>query len=315
MRWVLALSCGCREWVRSGFLVLAGCGRLQFDAQSFDAQSFDANLADAAPDCWAAWRSGPPTFTPPAPVIELADPDKQGNPWLSADGLTLYFDSGTGDTELFRASRPARDQPFGPRVAIPELTTPVEDTGLVLTADGLRGVISSSRAGGAGFDLWQVDRADPAALFGTPTRAPYAAINTGNNQYDAYLTPDGLRVYYAENTVPGQVLRVSARASVDAAFLAPAAVPGAATFAVEADPDLSPDERVMVFSAQSAGLLQLFTATRAEPTLPFSLPMPLTAISPTGLDADPAFSADGCELFFISNRGGDRDLWRTTVVP
>ena len=126
-------------------------------------------------------------------MSELADPDKQGNPWLTPDGLTLYFDSGTGDTELFRASRPARDQPFAPRVALTELATPVEDIGLVLTADGLRGVIASSRAGGSGFDLWQVERADPAAPFVTWTLKPYTAINTSLNQYDAYLTPDGLR--------------------------------------------------------------------------------------------------------------------------
>lgn len=291
-------------------LTIAGCGRLQFDDRSFD-----ASTADAAPDCWPAWRSGPLTFTPPEPVLELADPDKQGNPWLTADGLTLYFDSGTGNTELFRASRPARDQPFAARVAITELTSPVEDTGLVLTADGLVGVIASSRAGGSGFDLWQVDRVDPASLFGPPVRTPYAAINTGSNQYDGYLTPDGLRVYYAQNIDPGNVLRFATRGSVADAFLLPVPLPGAGTFAVEADPDVSPDERVLVFSAQTGGPLRLFMASRAEPTLPFDPPLPLTAISPTGLDADPAFSADGCELFFISDRGGDRDVWRTTVVP
>ncbi len=295
------------RWV---VVVLAGCGRLQFDEHFID-----ADLDDAPRDCWPAWRSGPPTFAAPEPVTELADPDKQGNPWLAADGLTLYFDSGTGNTELFRASRPARDLPFAPRVAISELTSPVEDTGLVLTADGLYGVIASSRAGGEGFDLWQVERADAAAPFEMPLRPPYAAINNNINQYDAYLTPDGLRVYYAENTAPGNVLRVAARASVVDAFLPPIQLPGAATFAVEADPDLSPDERVMVFSAQSGGPLRLFTASRAEPTSPFDPPTPLTAISPTGLDGDPAFSADGCELFFISDRGGNRDLWRTTVIP
>jgi len=85
------------------------------------------------------------------------------------------------------------------------------------------------------------------------------------------------------------------------------------TFAVEADPDLSPDELVVVFSATS--VLTLHAAVRATTADPFGPPFPLSSIVGPGLDADPALSSDGCELFFISNRGGNRDLHRAVVDP
>jgi hypothetical protein len=55
-------------------------------------------------------------------------------------------------------------------------------------------------------------------------------------------------------------------------------------------------------------------STRASTAEPFGAPLLLSAVVAGGHDGDPA-SADGCELFFISDRGGNRDLYRTTVIP
>jgi len=287
-----------------------GCGRVAFDPRA----GVDA-AGDAAPgtDCWPAWRGGAPTFGPVVPVGELSDPDQEGNPWLTADGRTLYFDSGTGDTEIYLATRAAPGQPFGARDHLMALASPLEDTGLVITADDRVAVFASSRAGSLGFDLWQTQRAGPGAMFEAPTRALLAAIDGDNNQFDAFLTGDGRRLYYASSIAGGQVLLTASRASATDAFGAPVPIPGAGTFAVEADPELSPDERVMVFSATVP--LQLYAAVRASPAVPFGPPVHLTSIVGPGYDGDPALSADGCELFFISDRGGDRDLFRTTVIP
>jgi len=295
----------------------SGCGRIAFEEPlrldaGVDGEA-DAGGADAGPSCWPAWRSGTPTFGSVSAVSELADPAKQGNPWLAADGRTLYFDSGTGDTELYRAVRAGAGQPFGPRVQLTELTSPVEDTGLVIIADERVAVISSSRTGSLGFDLWQTERAGPGLPFDPPSRVPYAAINDSANQFDAFLSADGLRVFYATSIAGGQVLRMSSRASTSAAFAAPVPIPGTGTLAVEADPELSPDELVLVFSANLP--LSLHAAVRASPGAPFGAPFALSSIVGSGYDGDPTLSADGCELFFISDRGGDRDLHRAVVVP
>jgi Tol biopolymer transport system component len=274
-----------------------GCGRVAFDA-----------LPDGAPgaDCWAAWRSGAPTFKSVAPIAELASPEKDGNPWLTASGTTLYWDNGTGDTELYVATRSGPNAAFGARTQLAMLSSPNEDTGLVMSADDRVGVMSSSRPGSQGFDLWQVRR--EAGMFMAPTQDAFVALNSTMNEYDGFFTSDGKRIYYAVNTATGQLVMQSTRASILDPFPEPIPVPGMGTFGIEADPDFSPDELVIVFAARTP--LTLFAATRAAANASFGAPFPLTAIVGPAHDGDPALSADGCELFFISDRGGNRDLAR-----
>lgn len=75
--------------------MIAGCGRISFDEQGM--------TSDSGPnvDCWAAWRTGQPSFGPVEHLTELADPEKHGNPFLTSDGLTLFFDLGTGTPKYF----------------------------------------------------------------------------------------------------------------------------------------------------------------------------------------------------------------------
>lgn len=290
----------------------AGCGRLDFTR--VDSGS-DASLEDASGvTCWPAWRSGAPQFSAVGPIVELALPDKQGNPWLTADGTTLYFDTGSGDTELYRTTRAGPGQPFGTPVHVSELSSPTEDTSLVIAADGRHAVISSTRPGSAGFDLWQVERAAAQGPFTTVQQTVFSAINTNQNEFDPFLTSDGLRLYYSASLATGgQGLFTTSRGSPEAVFATSVRLPGTGTNNPEADPDLSPDELVLVFAATAP--LQLHFATRMSTAEPFGAQLPLTAIVAGGYDGDPALSADGCELFFISDRGGDRDLYRATVIP
>lgn len=304
MRWLVVIT-------------LAACGRLQFEPGAADAVVVvveDAADAAVGPDCWPAWHAGTPVFDSVGPIAELALADKQGNPWLTLDGLTLYFDSGTGNTEIFAATRPGRDQAFGTPVALPELTSTNEDTGLVLSDDGLVGVIGSSRPGSQGFDLWHVERTVAQATFMPPSLNPFAALNDSQNQYDGYLLPDGLTVIYSESDgAGGNRLRQATRSSRTVPFAAPVMIPGTGTISIEADPDLSRDRRVLAFSATFP--LQLYAAVRASPNAAFGAPFELSAINGPNHDGDPAFSADGCELFFVSDRGGNRDLYRATLTP
>jgi hypothetical protein len=291
-------------------LLCTACGRFGFEARLI---SDDAATTDAATvDCWAAWKTGAPRFSAPAPIAELALPEKQGNPWLAQDGKTLYFDSGTGDTEIFSATRANRGAAFDAPVQVTELTSANEETGLMLSDDGSVGVISSSRPGSQGFDLYEVRRS-MTGTFDAPDAAPMANLTTGANEFDPFLSGDGLTLYYAQNTSLGQVLLTTSRQTRGEAFRLPQQLMGSGTFAVEADPDLSPDQLVMVFSAGTP--LQLFGALRSSSDLAFGTPFSLTDLVSTGHDGDPAFSPDGCELFWISDRGGNRDLYHVDLVP
>lgn len=300
----------------STFLCATACGRFGFEETP-------STATDAATDgvfegdCWALWRSGAPRFSRPAPITELALADKQGNPWLAYDAKSLYFDSGTGDTEVFRAIRGGRGMPFGPPDQLTALTSPNEETSLVISEDNTLAVLSSTRPGSMGFDLYQTQRASADAQFGALDATPLGNVTSANNEFDAFLTADGLRLYYAQSSAPGQVLLATSRQTRADVFGIPAPLMGSGTFDVEADPDLSPDELVLAFSARLAdgGPLQLVAAVRAETDQGFGTPFELTDLAGPGHDGDPAFSPDGCELFWISDRGGDRDLYHANVMP
>ncbi len=289
------------------------CGRLGFENRLETDGAIDGVPDALQGDCWAVWKTGAPRFSTPVPVAELALPDKQGNPWLAPDGRTLYFDSGTGDTEIFRTTRAARDMPFGTPEQITELTSAVEDTSFSMTADNTLAVISSSRGGASGFDLFQTQRAGVGAVFDPVDATPFGNVTSSENEFDSFLTPDGLRLYYAQSAPTGQVIQTTSRQQRSDVFRLPQRLMGTGTFAVEADPKLDLHELVLVFSANIP--LQLFAAVRGVSDQDFGTPFALTDLAGPGHDADPAFSPDGCELFWISDRGGDRDLYHANVIP
>lgn len=241
-------------------------------------------------------------------------PGKQGNPWLAADDQTLYFDTGTGDTEIFRTTRPSRDAPFGTPQQLTELTSPNEDTALMLAGDDRLAVYSSSRPGSQSFDLYLVERPDPASPFGTPEQANLVQVNSSANEVDPFLTTDARTLVFAQSGNAGQSLMISTRPQVSDKFGPPSRLMGTGTFPIEADPDLSPDALVLAFAAIDGQFLQLFAAVRSTTDAAFGTPFRLTDLAGNGVDGDPAFSSDGCELIWVSDRGGNRDLYRATVV-
>ena len=71
---------------------------------------------------------------------------------LSADGLTLYFASDRVvplDMDLWVATRPDTDSPFGTPQPLVELNTGEQDLDPALTPDGLELFFSSTRNGAA----------------------------------------------------------------------------------------------------------------------------------------------------------------------
>jgi Tol biopolymer transport system component len=142
-------------------------------------------------------------------------------------------------------------------------------------------------------------------------------VNDGMSQHDPELSDDGLRMYYAPNPGGGQRVHLATRATRGDPF-GPGAELAALTPAITVDPTLSPDELVLVYAGTpdvGTTPVDLYYATRSSTALEFTNPMPLTALNTTTQDADPALSADGCELVFASNRGagGDRDIYIVDV--
>jgi len=101
-------------------------------------------------------------WDPPTPVTELNTSVDEGWPTLTADGLTIYFESNrvAGQADIYQATRAALDQPFGPATPVVELSDPMfEDGDPDLSSDGRRMLIGSKRQGGAGAsDLFEATR-------------------------------------------------------------------------------------------------------------------------------------------------------------
>lgn len=303
-----------------------GCGRIGFGIAGENGDS--GNLGDdgggggeggGGPDtafgnCWAAWRNGTVRFAPPRALTELNDASlTDGDPFVSTDGLTLYFANGPSATrDIYAATRPDRVSLFGTPMSRGDLNSAMAEDKISITSNELLVAFSSDRTGSQGFDLWESARVTSTATFQTADQMPFAMVNTAANERDPHINTDGNRVYFAVGT-PQAILETS-RTSQVAPFSAPTPVAGLGV-AITADPSLSPDELVIVYTGAPNMTTpgHLYYATRAAIGNAFGNSKLLPDVSSTVADGDPHVTADGCELFFASDRSGVRDLYVAPV--
>ncbi|MCL5279168.1 MAG: protein kinase, partial [Planctomycetes bacterium] len=159
-------------------------------------------------DIWVARRATRDSEWEPATNIgaPISSADN-GQPFLTADGLTLLFDGnrpGTcGSFDLWMTTRATKNDSWGPPVNLgPTVNSSAEDWGASLSADGLDLYFTSNRAGGLGsYDLWMTTRATVNDNWGTPTNLGLS-LNTPYNDTFPSISPDGLVLFFA-STRPG----------------------------------------------------------------------------------------------------------------
>lgn len=285
------------------------------DASPADAGLADADTPDAGPGCDLAGLLAGMPFDVEL-VANVNSPDLDRDPFVTADGKTLYFmsarEGGQGGQDIWRATRESRDAPFSAPVNVTELNSSVDDTRVSLTEDQLTAVLASARE--SGFDVFQSERASIGEAFSTPTRL--GLVTTSADDHDPAISLDGLRLYLSSDLPDGPGNRdivLSARGSLTAPFPPAESLANVNTGDLEADPAVTADELVIMFTKNN----DIHYATRASVQEDFSTPMPLTGLN-TGASAedDPFVTADGCELFFASDRQGgvgNRDIYRVRL--
>ena len=88
----------------------------------------------------------------------------QGEPSISADGLSLYFVSnrlgGSGDSDLWVATRPTTDDDWGLPINLGSTVNSIaKDENPCISADGLELYFASNRSGSyGGHDIWVTRR-------------------------------------------------------------------------------------------------------------------------------------------------------------
>jgi Tol biopolymer transport system component len=114
-------------------------------------------------DIWMASRAtAADAFGAPVNVTELNTADREANPEIAADGLTVYFDSdragGVGLDDLHVATRTALAEPFANIQNLTALNTTSDDGDAELSADGLTLYFGSARPDDGDGDLYVSSR-------------------------------------------------------------------------------------------------------------------------------------------------------------
>lgn len=125
-------------------------------------------------------------------------------------------------------------------------------------------MFTSQRPEGKGrTDIWRARRGAVGAAFGEPENV--AELNTDADDTGAWLSSDGLTVFFASNRAGGQGgldFWRAARASADASFGPAEMVEGLNTPGEELDIAFSNAEREVLFSSDRDGAVELWRAVR-----------------------------------------------------
>ena len=272
--------------------------------------------------CVSRWRTNTVAFDPPIKILELTSAQIDVEPWISESGLAITFvrEESPGKGEIFFATRSALDQPFGTIMPSALSLRASDESKASFTADFSLAIFASQHRSPSfegEVDLYASSRTaspDPGGQWPAPSQATLAAVNTTGRDRDPWLVADGSRLYLSIDPMgaPRPFIAVSVRNA--GVYGAPTSVlaPGES----DTDPALTADETVLVFTSTrpgGAGKRDLWYATRDSRNEAFDMPVHVPTLNANEEDEDAALSADGCTLYFVSNRDGNRDLFVARV--
>ncbi|MCP4261608.1 MAG: hypothetical protein GY774_29510 [Planctomycetes bacterium] len=253
----------------------------------------------------------------------------QGEPSISADGLSLYFASDrsgeAGDSDLWVTTRPTIDDDWGEPVNLGRIiNSTAKEENPCISADGLELYFASNRKGGyGGHDIWITRRQTKQDLWGIPTNLG-PTINTGMMDISPCITADGLSLYlacYQRDGIGCYDLFVSERMTVENPWSEPARLGPDVNFEYnDVVPSISADGLTLFYARGSVpSLAGLCMTTRATTSDFWGTSMGLHSKCDTSsYDYAPSVSADGSTLYFESCRAGsfgDSDIWQMSIEP
>lgn len=282
----------------------------------------DTRMIDAAPptSCVQKWLDG---------SVRLGSLDEQNaidttsaerDPFLTADEKTIFFFSdrtGNLSGDVYKATRTTTTGDFGTVAKFTAASTTGAESKMSMTDDGLYFVVASNLDGMSGsVDILDATRASTGDNFSQLGRTYTALDCTGADELDPFVSADGRELYIAQTINGFQRIVRATRQTRSQEFSAVSIVTELDSGMGDADPTLSADGRVILFSSNrtgDAGSSNLWYATRAGNSGPFSEPKPVPDANSDDQDGDPWLSHDGCRLYFSSTRSNDFDLWSAEV--
>jgi WD40 repeat protein len=241
-------------------------------ALSADASSLFFSAIDGDEDIFSARRTSRGTVFSAASLVPNLDVDgsEEGTPFVSADGLSLYFFStrpgpgAQGDRDLWQARRASQAAQFVDPIVLPVVNGPALDHLPRLSEDELTLYFVSGRESPNGAsNLWTAERADRAQQFSEPVEVQ--GVNTDAREEGFSLSSDGLTLFFASNrsSLEDMDIWLATRLDRSSAFGAAENVSVLNTTALELDPVLSADGFELFFVSSRNGPTQLFRSVRS----------------------------------------------------
>jgi hypothetical protein len=246
------------------------------------------------------------------PVMEVNTEYAEWDPFLSADGLSLYYSKGKTNTFYFhRLYKATRQEPFGPFTSIKEISELNYSGGHIqdpwVSSDNLRLYYMRTEPG----NYWRLKFSERASVNDPwPVGVNISELNVLNQMLRSpTLTADELTIFFSSfptNPIPGgeggDDIWMATRPDRYSPFANITNQIGINTAANEGGPSISPDGLTLVFDYHFNGPAQLFKATRGSLTQPFGNIEHLWACdTPGGSSANPCLSSDGSAIYYRSH--------------
>lgn len=288
-------------------LVLAGCGRVNFDER-----------VDALDRC-AAETIDLGTWSAPAPIAAInAGGEQADDPEPSPDGLELYFTSprtgSVGMHDVWRVRRTTTADAWGPVQHVDELSSGANENTPALSSDGLEMWIASDRLGGATLDdLYVSTRPSIDAAWSTPVLVP-ELMSDDNDRGPSLFDRDLAMLFHSARGTGGSELFITRRAARGAPWSAPEKLVPPDTAGEELRGWISPCGLDLYFESSTrtgTGSMDFFHMTRATTDAPFSDEEEVVELDTPAFEQDLRLTPDRRGAYFASDRSGVFEIYET----
>jgi beta-lactamase regulating signal transducer with metallopeptidase domain len=254
------------------------------------------------------------------------------DPYISADGLSLYFLSGRpggfGRSDIWVTTRKTKDDPWGSPVNLgPTVNTSAFEGAPCISADGLELYFVSDRPGGSGDnDLWVTMRKTKDDPWTTLVNLG-PTVNSSAAENGPSISADGLSLYFISRR-PGGLGRtdiwVTTRKTKDDHWEIPVNLgPMVNSSNGEDCPSISTDGLSLYFALNRTGGFgrnDIWVTMRKTKNEPWSTPINLgPTVNTPHNEYDVDISSDGSTLYFVSDRPGNvgssynTDIWQVSL--
>jgi hypothetical protein len=217
------------------------------------------------------WRSLRPTaddpWGTPELVPELNTAGENENPFVSNDGLTIWFftDRDRTISAQWRSTRATRDDPWGMPAPVEGLVFGVESSDVAVTVDpGETLFILNSKPSGSGpYGLYRLERATASDPLGPPVLMD--EVVSDRSEYDPDLRRDGLFLAFDSARVEPRQIYWTRRNDRNSPFDAPVLVPALAGQSNDEAAAFSENLRYVMFSSNRTGNVEIYEALLSTP--------------------------------------------------